>query len=100
MLAEKFFGEGTFSYISGTGGDKPVKPSKECVDLALSNLGVKHEDTLFVGDSNVDMDTAKNSGLVSAGVTWGFHGRNSFQNSVPDNYIDTADELCNLIYGN
>ena len=99
MLSEKFFGEGTFSYISGTGGDKPVKPKKECVDLALSNLGVKHEDTLFVGDSNVDMDTAKNSGLVSAGVTWGFHGRNSFQSSIPDHYIDDAKQLYSLICG-
>lgn len=99
MLAEKFFGEGTFSYISGTGGDKPVKPSKECVDMALESLGVKHEDALFTGDSNVDMDTAKNSGLVSAGVTWGFHGKDSFKNSVPDNYIDTAEQLYNLIMG-
>ncbi len=99
LLAEKFFGEGTFSYISGTGGDKPVKPSKECVDLALENLGVKHEDAVFTGDSNVDMDTAHNSGLLALGVTWGFHGRESFQSSIPDVYVDTAEQLYKLISG-
>ena len=89
----------TFSYISGTGGDKPVKPSKECVDLALSVLGVSHENAIFVGDSNVDMNTAKNSGLLGAGVTWGFHGINSFKTSTPDIYIDNADMLYKLITG-
>ncbi len=99
LLAEKFFGKGTFSYISGTGGDKPIKPSKECVDLALESLGVNHGDALFTGDSNVDMDTAKNAGLVSAGVTWGFHGVNSFKASIPDNYIDNVEQLYSLITG-
>ena len=99
LLAEKFFGEGTFSYISGTGGDKPVKPSKECVDLALENLGVKHEDAVFTGDSNVDMDTAHNSGLLALGVTWGFHGKESFQSSIPDVFVDTAEQLYKLISG-
>jgi len=99
MLAEKFFGEGTFSYISGTGGDKPVKPSRECVDMALESLRVKHEDAIFIGDSNVDMNTAKNSGLLGGGVTWGFHGKNSFKNTVPDVYIDNAEQLYKLISG-
>ena len=98
-LIEKFFGEGTFSYISGTGADKPVKPNKECVDAALSALKVSHKDALFVGDSGVDFATANNSGLVSAGVTWGFHGKNSFKDLVPDNYIDNVNELYTLITG-
>ncbi len=98
-LAEKFFGERTFSYISGTGADKPVKPNKECVDAALSALKVSHEDALFTGDSSVDVATANNSGLVSAGVTWGFHGKNSFKDLVPDTYIDKVSELYTLITG-
>jgi phosphoglycolate phosphatase len=35
-------------------------------------LGVQHHETLFVGDSEVDMDTATNAKLTSVGVTWGF----------------------------
>ena len=99
LLCEKFFGKNTFAYISGTGGDKPVKPSRECVDMALSHLGTRHEDTLFVGDSDVDVNTAKNSGLVSAGVTWGFHGKDSFKDDFPDNYIHNAQQLYSLIMG-
>ena len=55
MLCDIFFGEGTFSYISGTGGDKSVKPGRECVDLALETMGRKAEDLIYVGDSHVDV---------------------------------------------
>ena len=42
-------------------------------------MGASQENTLFVGDSNVDIQTAKNGGLTSCGVLWGFR---------------TGDELC------
>ncbi len=100
MLCEIFFGKGTFSYISGTGGDKPVKPSKECVELALSAMGQTAENLLYVGDSHVDVITAHNSNAPCAGVTWGFHGRLGFKDQTPDFYIDNTGQLYDLISGN
>lgn len=99
MLCDIFFGEGTFSYISGTGGDKPVKPNKECVDKALEYMGEKHENLLYVGDSHVDVTTAHNAGVPCAGVTWGFHGKDGFKDTIPDYYIDNTDQLYKLITG-
>ncbi len=99
MLCDIFFGEGTFSYISGTGGDKPVKPSKECVDLALESMGKMCENLLYVGDSHVDVLTAHNAGVPCAGVTWGFHGKDGFKDQIPDFYIDNTEQLYKLITG-
>ena len=99
MLCDIFFGEDTFSYISGTGGDKPVKPNKECVDLALSTMGENREDLIYVGDSHVDVKTAHNSDVPCIGVTWGFHGKLGFKDQVADFYADDADQLYAIISG-
>ena len=99
MLCDIFFGEGTFSYISGTGGDKPVKPSKECVELALSTMGERAENLIYVGDSHVDVKTAHNAGVPCIGVTWGFHGKLGFKDEIPDFYAGNTDELYAIISG-
>ena len=99
MLCDIFFGEGTFSYISGTGGDKPVKPNKECVELALSTMGQKADDLIYVGDSHVDVKTAHNAGVPCIGVTWGFHGKLGFKDEIPDFYADNTEKLYAIIAG-
>ena len=99
MLCDIFFGEDTFSYISGTGGDKPVKPSKECVDRALEAMGQSRENLIYVGDSHVDVKTAHNSAVPCVGVTWGFHGKDGFKDQVADFYADNTDELYRIISG-
>ncbi|MBQ7399865.1 MAG: HAD-IA family hydrolase [Clostridia bacterium] len=99
MLCDIFFGEDTFSYISGTGGDKPVKPSKECVEKALCAMGEKSENLIYVGDSHVDVKTAHNAGVPCVGVTWGFHGKDGFRDEICDFYADNADELYRIITG-
>ncbi len=99
MLCDIFFGESAFSYISGTGENKPVKPSKECVDLALDMMGESAENLIYVGDSHVDVKTAHNSDVPCVGVTWGFHGKDGFKEETPDFYADNAEQLYNIISG-
>ena len=99
LLCDKFFGTGTFSYISGTGGEKPVKPDAKCVQYALDCIGEKKENLLFVGDSHVDIKTAQNAQVASVGVTWGFHGKNGFRDSIPDFYVDNTNQLYKIIQG-
>lgn len=99
MLCDMFFGEGIFSYISGTGGDKPVKPSKECIDRALCELSAREEELVYVGDSHIDVKTAHNSNAPCIGVTWGFHGKDGFKDETPDFYADNTDQLYTIIAG-
>lgn len=98
MLAEKCFPEGMFEYTSGSGEGVPTKPDRACIDRALDVLKVDKSEVLYVGDSYVDVLTAKNSDLVCAGVLWGFAGENSFIECKPDYTVKNTDELEKLIY--
>ena len=65
----------------------------------MEQLQAESASTLYVGDSNVDMETARNGGLVSCGVTWGFRGRQELQEAGAVHLADTAEELLALILG-
>jgi phosphoglycolate phosphatase len=73
-LLEKFFDVSYFSAIVGERDDMPKKPDPAGTELILKKMGLAKQNVLFVGDSSVDMATAKNSGLDAAGVLWGFRG--------------------------
>ena len=51
------------------------------------------EETLLIGDSNVDIQTAKNAGVASAGVSWGFRGRQELAEAGADFIADDAGQL-------
>ena len=56
-------------------GERPGlqrKPAPDMVLQALKELNSTPEESIYVGDSEVDVATAKNSGLLCIGVTWGF----------------------------
>lgn len=61
-----------FALVRGALPQVPVKPDPAGVHLLLKELSADPAQTLFVGDSNVDILTAKNTGLDSCGVLWGF----------------------------
>ena len=98
-LAEHCFGKDVFSYVSGSGIGLPTKPDKACTDRAIEALNVARKDVLYVGDSYVDVLTAKNASLPCAGVLWGFGGEHSFDTEKPDFYIRSVKELQDLIFG-
>lgn len=51
------------------------KPAPDTVNEALAQLGVSREDAVYVGDSDVDLETARNAGLPCISVLWGFRDR-------------------------
>jgi phosphoglycolate phosphatase len=53
---------------------RPHKPDATVTKMALSDLSALPENTLYVGDSDVDVYTAHNAGMVCAGAAWGFRG--------------------------
>ena len=63
----------------------------------MERLGATQEDTLFVGDSNVDIRTAKNGGLTGCGVLWGFRSREELEAAGADVIVSTPQELQDLI---
>ena len=66
------------------------------VNASLSVLGVEKEAAFYIGDSDVDFETAKNSSLDFIGVSWGFRGRKFLENLGAKNIIDSPEELLNF----
>ena len=69
-----------------------IKPEIDMVNEALNKLELSNTECLFVGDSNVDIQTAKNADMKSVGVLWGYKDVSSA------NYtISNPIELINII---
>lgn len=73
------------------------KPSPDAVFLALRTLGKEHSRALYVGDSDVDFTTAKNSGMDCALVTWGFRTKEELKECTPLVFADDAVQLLEWI---
>ena len=89
---------GLLTAVQGALPDRPTKPDPTLLHLLMERIGAKPETTLFVGDSNVDIQTAKNGGLVSCGVLWGFRTREELLGEGADHLAATADELADVIF--
>lgn len=96
IMIPHYFGN-VFSFIEGNSEKAPPKPDGIRVETALSFLGKQKSETVFVGDSHVDVMTAKNSGVASIGVTWGFSGEKSFEKCRPDTLAHTAADILETV---
>ena len=75
------------------------KPAPDSVAEAMRLMQVTPEETLYIGDSEVDYETAANAGVPCALVTWGFRGREALAQIHPDYLIDHPQQLTKLICG-
>lgn len=82
------------------GGDSlpNKKPQPDGILRIVKENGVSLPQTLMVGDSKVDIETARNAGVRSCGVGWGFQPE-TFREAQPDFLIDQPDALIPLIDG-
>ena len=69
------------------------KPAPDTVIAALKALGVGKEDAVYVGDSDVDIQTACNSGIPCISVLWGFRDRDFLKQHGAETFISTPSEL-------
>lgn len=86
-----------FDAVQGALDGLPVKPDPTLLHRLMGELGATEADTLFVGDSNVDIRTAKNGGLTGCGVLWGFRTRAELEAEGADFIAETPEKLVELI---
>lgn len=73
------------------------KPAPDSILRAVKELDSSLESTVLVGDSETDVQTAKNAGIPCIGVTWGFRSREVLREEGADYLIDTPREILTLI---
>ena len=94
--AEHFF-PGVFSAVFGGRVGVPLKPDPSAADELFEALGVKANEVIYIGDSGVDMQTAKNAGIKAIGVLWGFRKKEELLQDGADEIITSPLDLLNFI---
>ncbi|MGN0448209.1 MAG: HAD family hydrolase [Acutalibacteraceae bacterium] len=91
-LCDDYF-RGLIDEAIGVTNESERKPDPINVFRAMSLLDVKASDCIYVGDSEVDVQTAHNAKLKCAGITWGFRDKNVLVSAGADFIFDSCDEL-------
>ena len=98
-LIRQLFPDFPFAAVLGQREGIPVKPDPAIVYDILKITGQSAQETIYIGDSGVDMQTASNCGIVSIGVTWGFRPREELESAGAHFIVDTANEIFEIIAG-
>lgn len=95
-LCKKYFAD-LIDIAIGQADDVPKKPAPDGVFKAMRELGADKSSTVYVGDSDVDVATAKNANLPCIGVTWGFRDREYLKGA--NFIIDNPNDINVIIKG-
>ncbi len=97
-LCDCFF-NGLFDDAEGERAGVNKKPAPDMVWAALDKMGASKADAVYIGDSNVDYETAVNSGLDCISVSWGFRTRGFLEKLGSECIADTPEEVFDIIMG-
>jgi phosphoglycolate phosphatase len=89
---------GSFFQVYGGNSFETKKPDPLGANTLLRDAGVAADEAVMVGDSQVDVLTARNAAMWSVGVTYGFAPK-SLEVAVPDVLVDTPAELASALMG-
>ncbi len=95
-LHDEFFA-GLVDFSIGASPEIPRKPAPDMIYEALSRLGCRPDEAVYIGDSEVDRETAANAGLPSILVSWGFRSKDFLETVRPDFLISSCSELKDLL---
>ena len=96
-LVKHFFPNINFAAINGQREGFPIKPDPSIVFDILTKTGINKQDTLYIGDSGVDMETARRAGVDSVGVTWGFRSKDELEKNLAGTIVSTAQEIFEIL---
>ena len=94
-LAESLFPKGMIASAMGQ-TELPKKPDPTVPLMMAKELGFTSEQTAFIGDSEVDILTAKNAGMLSVGCPWGYRGRAALMDASADIILASPSALTSV----
>lgn len=92
-----YFPDVPFVSIQGQQEGRPVKPDPSIVFAVLTDHPTPKAEVLYVGDSGVDMETARRACVESIGVSWGFRPKSELKAAYADHIVSTPDEILNYL---
>lgn len=95
IIVDKYFSKWKVDYTLGDIPGFPKKPNPAGAIKIMDALGVKAQECIYVGDSEVDVETAINANIKSVAVTWGFREKDKLMKA--DYIIDHPMELIELL---
>ena len=95
----KTYYDGLFDAAVGDMEGQAVKPAPDMCLKVFKKLGMGPEKAVYIGDSDTDIQTARNAGLDEILVSWGFRGRQFLTEHGAKNICDTPDEVYDVIKG-
>lgn len=98
-LIKYFFSDIEFTAVEGQKEGVPVKPDPSVVFSILAKADMPKADTLYVGDSGVDMETAWRACVDSVGVTWGFRSEKEIRGNHATFVVDNPDAIMDIVRG-
>lgn len=96
-LVQRFFPEISFTSVLGQRDGIPVKPSPEILNEIVSTAGVLKSETLYIGDSGIDAQTAINANIQFTGVLWGFRPRRELEEAGAERFVEKPEEIVGLV---
>ena len=75
----------------------PRKPEPDGVFEAIKKMGADVENTVYIGDSEVDVETSKNAKLPCIAVTWGFRDKKVLESLNPEYIVDSPSDVLRII---
>jgi phosphoglycolate phosphatase len=96
-LIANIFPEVVFEPIYGNREGFPLKPDAALLELIMKECGTTPETTFMIGDSGVDIQTAKAAGVRSVGCSWGFRPRTELEELGADCIVDSPLELLQIL---
>lgn len=95
-LISHYFPMIDWATVEGHKDGVPTKPDPSIIFEILGKVPTPKEDVLYIGDSGVDMETARRACVESAGVTWGFRPVRELTEAYADHIVSTASEIVKL----
>ncbi len=96
-IISHYFGDITFAAILGEVPDRPKKPDPSIVFEALNIHPTPKREVLYVGDSAVDIETARRACVESVGVTWGFRPVSELRSAYADHIVSHPSEILKYV---
>ena len=96
-MVNALFGEKTFDYVLGAVDGLAKKPDRAMPSAILNALKIKPYECVWIGDSAVDTESAKNLGCSCIAVSWGFRPRKSLEEKCPDFIADKPEDILNFL---